>query len=853
MFATKCLRHAHWFLVPLALLVSLGSVLLGRDRLAFRDVSHFYTPLYRYVAERTSQQGLSLGLPLWNPFCGTGMPLAGETTTAVFYPIRYLIFSLPLDAETAVGVYAFLHLWLAAVAATWLAKRAGVANDFSAFAGVLYALGGSVFFLHTNLPFLVGAAWLPYVLGTLIISPPSDQQGISWQQISLAGLALSMMVLGGDPQTALHAMMVVAIARLPMCFGLRRIRGIAQCLTPVIGAGLLAAALAAPQIAASVDWSRQSSRVASDERTDWTSAPKTGDRRGEAYQFSLPPWHLAELITPWASGSLFPVNQRVSQSIPGDGRTWTTTISMGILGLLGLVAATVGRNRKQFGWWPFLAWLSLSLSMGHFGLAWLVQQAGVIPNVDSALGGPYWFLYELFPFYDSYRYPTKWLPFFAIACAIVAALWTQAASQAPRLSLIRIIKIASTALLLIMTAVVIVQATNWNHEAAANLRDEYWGPLHYHAGLRQITLSIIQSATLLLVVSCLLMGWPKRIKQMGSFRWLLLLFFITAELTWCSVSMVAKIDRANEQQLFDNYGIAQSESSSLQNATRAMRMQSAGGWPESWAKTSSANRIGTIATAERAACFGRWHLDHRISVFNGMTSIRSQDLDTFWRVATRLTRGKPEAEQEHFWRSIQRWLQLDTVIHVDAARSVGQVGHELPHVTWRKLEHEMLPTANRFATGFSTIQKTETCFEQVLQNIVATNSAHSPSVFLTGNDSFKEKLEIIDIAVADSVSIAVDRPSLIVRPVYQDGNWTATLLDASGTRATQAEVCNVDFLKQGAIVPAGEWTVTFAYHPWWFTPTAIVALVAWLLLILSNLKAMVLAAGHSPDQVATAS
>ena len=534
---------------------------------------------------------------------------------------------------------------------------------------------------------------------------------------------------------------------------------------------------------------------------------------------------------------------------------------MGILGFLALVAATFGTNRRQFCWWPCLAWLSLLLSMGHFGLAWLIQQTGAIPNVDSALGGPYWVLYTLLPFYDSYRYPTKWLPFFAIACAIVAALWMQAASKAPRQSLIRAIKITSIALLLMMITVVVIQATSWNHQSATQCSDEYWGPLQYHAGLRQVTRSILQSATVLLVVSCLLTGWPKRIQQRGHLRWLLLLFIVTIELTWCNVSLVAKADRALEQTLLSDSEITVSDIDVMSPDSRAMRMQTAGGWPDAWSTTSRSNRIDTIAVAERAACFGRWHLDHHVSVFNGMASIRSQDLDTFWRDAANLTHEKSAAQQEHFWRCIQRWLQIDTVIHVNGGQPVRRRRHELPRVTWRKTDREVSPTTTRRATAYSSSQKTDERFAQLLKSIVATDATHSPYAFLSGNEAGKTELEIIDIPVADSLSIAADRASLVVRPVFQDGNWTATLVDDVGTRTAQSDVCNVDFLKQGVVVPAGKWTLTFTYRPWWLTPAIIVALLAWSLLLFvlipSNLKAMVHAAGRSsgqaPDQATIAS
>src|SRR6056297_1031613 len=98
-------------ITSLLILLMFGTTLVGLDRLAFRDVSHFYTPLYDYVAERGAQQWL----PLWNPLDGTGMPLIGESTTAYFYPLRFVLFALPLSSDVAISWYVALHLMLAAI------------------------------------------------------------------------------------------------------------------------------------------------------------------------------------------------------------------------------------------------------------------------------------------------------------------------------------------------------------------------------------------------------------------------------------------------------------------------------------------------------------------------------------------------------------------------------------------------------------------------------------------------------------------------------------------------------------------------------------------------------------------
>ena len=306
------MRHARAsvLVAPLAILVFMASSLVGTDRLGFRDVSHFYTPLYDYVSQRQAEAWL----PLWNPLDHTGIPLAGETTTAVFYPLRILVFSLPIDVELAIAWYVALHLILASLAAWTVARWSGISPVAASIGAVAYAMSGSVLFLYSNPPFLVGAAWLPLVLGALLCNGgPSPTI-----RILIASTTLAMMVLGGDPQTALHAMIVVAAAGLvrwlrgkpsPLGFG-------GMMLVP-----LVAAVLAAPQIGASLDWSRQSDRVSQhDPAESWFAPPIVGSRRHQAFAYSLPPWHAIEMVTPNAFGRLFPTNQRISRLQRSESR-----------------------------------------------------------------------------------------------------------------------------------------------------------------------------------------------------------------------------------------------------------------------------------------------------------------------------------------------------------------------------------------------------------------------------------------------------------------------------------------------------------------------------------------------------
>ena len=71
---------------------------------------------------------------------------------------------------------------------------------------------------------------------------------------------------------------------------------------------------------------------------------------------------------------------------------------------------------------------------------------------------------------------------------------------------------------------------------------------------------------------------------------------------------------------------------------------------------------------------------------------------------------------------------------------------------------------------------------------------------------------------------------LLSRAIYQDGNWTCRYLSEGSSDWRTLDVGQVDFLKQGVIVPAGKHEIRFTYQPWWITPSFILSGFGWLLL-----------------------
>ena len=167
-----------------------GKALLGSRQYGFRDAAHFYYPLN----QRVQMEWDAGRWPLWEPEENGGMPLLGNPTAAVFYPIKIIFFLLPY-AWAAKG-YIVFHQVLCWFSMWRLARGIGLSTMAGWLASTTYAFGVPVLYQYCNVIFLIGAAWLP--LGMLAGWRWIDQGSLR----ALCGLAvvIALQILGGDPQ-----------------------------------------------------------------------------------------------------------------------------------------------------------------------------------------------------------------------------------------------------------------------------------------------------------------------------------------------------------------------------------------------------------------------------------------------------------------------------------------------------------------------------------------------------------------------------------------------------------------------------------------------------------------------------
>ncbi|TWU15846.1 hypothetical protein [Allorhodopirellula heiligendammensis] len=841
---------------PVCLLAIFAGVLSGRDRLAFRDVGYFYTPLYQYVAEQCHGQSWgAFGNALWNPADQTGMPLAGETTTAVFYPLRMLVYAPAWSAEIAMGVYVVLHLVIASLAAYLAARRFRCDPAAAAVAGVVYPLSGMVLFLATNPPFLVGAAWLPLLLTPLIdwrttlrfsgvgvcarhimrSADDHEPQHLDrprggfvflrhatqipwWRAAVVPAIAMAMILLGGDPPTALHAMILAVVVQASQLGrewwrGLRPpnelLRISSAILIQMVTIVLLASVLAAPQLAASLAWSARSDRVQHE------GVSGTAKIHAEAYAFSVPPWRFAELLAPNLYGSPWPTNTRWDRLVFDGGRTrletalWTPTLYSGMLPPLLFVLLLVGWSRRT----P-----SAMVTLSRDGMAMLIILALSMAAAMGAYGPLYRGLHEFLPGYDSLRYPAKWLPFAAFALVI----WSAKLVRRDRVkrqydkgrSTIDEPGYPTHILVWVLVAIGFVLASVLGATAIGRLQgrvsDPFWGPFVPELANYQFLFSMGS-----VLVAVALMAGRRR-----SWWWVV---WVAVDLGVAHCQLVPTIERAAESRLLTGQ---QNESSEI----RWMRVIQDGGYPQEWSEQSDGDRMLTVEAGLRRARFGRWHLEHGDAVVNNLVSIGTRELAEFWYHAKsmdRVNRSLPE----HHWRGWCRLLGVGGLLRCrggDLAAPSTTAQHVLPAVTWEPLNgaESVMPDKLSIRRRVDAIDTDRAAaWRKLLEEYADERAGVAARIPLRIWESLHSQSETEGITSA-----------VLSRHVYQDGNWSATLTPLDTNSPPQfAEVFPLDFLSQGVLCPSGRWRIEFIYAPWWHRPVLLLAAIGWLAITLGYL------------------
>lgn len=182
---------------------ALRGLALWRDDMAtvwapsiVNDYVRYFAPWAAFL-RRTLRAGT---LPLWNPYVGTGVPVAEALQPALFHPFTLVLVALPV--EHALTVLALARLALAGLGAFVLVRTLGGGAAAATLAGVLWGLAP----LHLALRFHTlpnVSACLPWLLAIgerRLAGAPARRTLAAW------ALVAALACLGGHSQTTVHVL-----------------------------------------------------------------------------------------------------------------------------------------------------------------------------------------------------------------------------------------------------------------------------------------------------------------------------------------------------------------------------------------------------------------------------------------------------------------------------------------------------------------------------------------------------------------------------------------------------------------------------------------------------------------------
>ena len=353
-----------------------------------------------------------LRLPWWNPYEGTGMPLAGELQGGALFPPTLLL----LMGNGQVYEYLLLEL-VAGISTYFLLRRISVGRWASSAAAIAFALNGTfAWYTHAAAN---PVAFLPLLLLGIEIAFAASTAGRrgGWWLIAVAG-ALS--IYAGFPETAYVDGLLAAFwfAWRCGCAGRQSLRAFA---TKAALGGIVGALLAAPVLVAFLDYTKYADL-----------GIHGSDINGS---ITLAHAALPQLLLPYVYGPVWGYG-------PAFG-IWASlggylSVSLLFFGLLGLISP--GRRGLRF---VLLAWIVLAVARMYGEPPVLGHVLGVVPGM-SRIG--------------FYRYGA---PSLEMAAIVLAALGLDALI-ANRIARRRVLGVTVSALLVVVVAA--VGATPLVHE-----------------------------------------------------------------------------------------------------------------------------------------------------------------------------------------------------------------------------------------------------------------------------------------------------------------------------------------------------------------------------------------------------
>jgi len=273
-------------LVAATLMALVPGALFRGETFYLHDLRAYHRPLRALLLRLGSGP---TGLPLWNPFTGSGQPYAANPAHQLFHPLTALFFFLPF--ETAFRLQILLPILGTLGAMYFLLRTIGRSRAAALFGAMSWGLGGYVLSATMLLPTLFAVAPLPATLAFAIRFLRSGRR----KDGAMLAAFFALECLVGEPVVLLATLLL-----LSACLA-KEIRRPATQVEPArkrrrwlpvletCAVLFLGAAIAAPVLLPAARLAKKTTRG-------------EGIPRAESDLWSFPPVRAAEILSPHALG-----------------------------------------------------------------------------------------------------------------------------------------------------------------------------------------------------------------------------------------------------------------------------------------------------------------------------------------------------------------------------------------------------------------------------------------------------------------------------------------------------------------------------------------------------------------------
>ena len=145
-------------------------------------------------------------LVFWSSSYQCGMPMHGYWQSGYLYPVTWLLFG-PISPHVGIYLFYAFHFSLGVYGFLRLGPRLGLHRTASLWAGICFALSGTMLARYEHATFLAGWAWIPLVLHAFLAL--RDAPGPKAFFIYAGCVALQ--ALGGHPQASAATAILIAV------------------------------------------------------------------------------------------------------------------------------------------------------------------------------------------------------------------------------------------------------------------------------------------------------------------------------------------------------------------------------------------------------------------------------------------------------------------------------------------------------------------------------------------------------------------------------------------------------------------------------------------------------------------